>query len=105
MIPDSLVTNIYQMKSTKLSYIYNFGIAPFEKNVLIKKVQESNYYAFSFDEILNAQLQKTQMDIIVRFFDYKKSKVINQYFPPKFLKHCSSNDLLYHLKNTTRGFD
>merc|ERR1719427_704531 len=70
----------------KLSYICNFGIAPYAKNILIKKVQETSYYAFSFDESFNAQLQKTQMDIIVRFFDDKKLKVINQYLTSEFLK-------------------
>ena len=105
MFPDSLVAKNYQMKSTKLSYICNFGIAPYAKNILIKKVQETSYYAFSFDESFNAQLQKTQMDIIVRFFDDKKLKVINQYLTSEFLRHCSLRNLLYHIKNATTDFD
>ena len=49
--------------------------------------------------------KNTQMDIIVRYFDDKKLKVINQYLTPEFLRNCSSNDLLHHLKKATIGFD
>ena len=58
MFHDSSIAKNYQMKTTKLSYICNFGIAPYEKSILINKVQENTYYAFSFDERFNIQLQK-----------------------------------------------
>ena len=50
MFHDSSITKNYQMQSIKLAYICNFDIAPYIKDISVRKVQESSFYAFSFDE-------------------------------------------------------
>ena len=51
-----------------MSYLLNFGIAPYFKNLLLDEIKASPYYVLSFDESLNTVLQKEQMDVIICYF-------------------------------------
>ena len=61
------------MSDTKLTYITNFGIAPFFHQLLIDEMKNCNYYSLSFDEILNDFMQTCIMDINIRFWSKAKN--------------------------------
>ena len=67
MFPDSEIPKKFCMNRTKYSYITNFGIAPFFKDVL----------------------KKTQLDLVVRCM--KNKKVHCQYFTSEFLGQCTAD--------------
>ena len=82
----------FSLSRTKVSYIVNFGLAPYFKEKLVENINKSGIFSISFDESFNKVLQKTQMDIIVRFMD-NNCTVATQYFTSQFLGHCTANDL------------
>ena len=52
----------------------------------------------SFDECLNTDFQKEQMDIIVHYLH--EDRVATQYFDSQFLGHTTADDLLNSLKTS-----
>ena len=88
MFADSQIAKQFQCGKTKCSYLINFGLAPYFKEKLMKKLHvPGTKYVISFDESLNKVLQKEQMDIIVRFWDKEKNKVSSRYLNSQFLGH------------------
>lgn len=70
---DSEIAKHFRCGPDKCSYLITFGLAPFYRDSLIHKVSESNLpFVILFDESLNDTLQKSQMDLIVRFWDSEK---------------------------------
>ena len=59
----------------KLRYSCNYGLAPYFRQILTKKVQKSEIYVISFDESLNDSNKKCQMDSIVRYWDCSEQRV------------------------------
>ena len=53
MFTDSEIAKDFQLSRTKLTYITNFGIAPYFHRPLIDELNNCNYYSLSFDESLN----------------------------------------------------
>ena len=68
MFQDSPTASKLSLGATKMSYLLNFGIAPYFKNLLLDEIKASPYYVLSFDESLNTVLQKDQMDVISAIF-------------------------------------
>ena len=77
-----------------MSYLHNFGIAPYFKNLLLDEIKASPYYVLSFDESLNTVLQKEQMDVIICYFCSNTGRVESKYFNSEFLGHTRAEDLL-----------
>ncbi|XP_048580627.1 uncharacterized protein LOC116610226 [Nematostella vectensis] len=99
MFPDSVIAKQFQCGATKCSYLICFGIAPFFHDELMKRLQEQGtMYVISFDESLNKVIQKEQMDLIVRFWDVQKNKVVSRYIDSQFLGHTRAADLLQSFK-------
>ena len=80
MFPDSQIAQSFSCGATKCAYLMCFGFYPDFHELLIKKIHAIKYYSLSFDESLNQIHQKKQMDMIVRFWDSKSSKVAERYF-------------------------
>ena len=74
MFPDSIIAQHMSYGPTKLSYLISFGIAPYFMDLLLK---ELNVFVISFDESSNEELEKEQMDFIVRYF--KDGEVKSRY--------------------------
>ena len=55
----------------------NFGLAPFFKTFLAKKLKKSEYFVISYDESMNKGTHNCQMDVLIRYFneDDKQVKV------------------------------
>ena len=103
MFPDSDIAKQMAAARTKMSYMLNFGVAPYVKEVLLCKITASEIYAISFDETFNEVLQKTQMDIIVRFFD--NGSVKTQYLTSEFLGHSTAEEMLSYFRNAIKDLD
>lgn len=73
--PDSQIACRFACGETKCSYLFRFGLAPFfDKEVLDAVSRPGNVFVVSFDEVFNKFLQKSQMDLILRFWDDKKKQ-------------------------------
>ena len=85
MFPDSRVAKSFQLSKTKCGYFITYGLAPYVKELLMKKIQSSPFFVLSFDESLNIIIQKKQMDLQVRFWDNEKKKC-TRYHGSKFVQ-------------------
>jgi hypothetical protein len=61
MFPDSNLAKTMSCGETKSMYLSCFGIAPYFKS-LVEKTAKTNPYIVMFDESLNKELQKKQID-------------------------------------------
>ena len=87
MFQDSPTASELSLGATKMSYLLNFGIAPYFKNLLLDEIKASPYYVLSIDESLNTVLQKEQMDVIICYFCSNTERVESKYFNSEFLGH------------------
>lgn len=92
MFPDSDIAKKFTCGEKKASYLSCFGIAPCFKSLLKEKVKSSKGYVLLFDESLNHELQKKQMDFHVRIWNH--DKVETRYYDSQFLGHSSAEDML-----------
>ena len=88
---------------TNLSYLICFGIAPFFKQQLLADLKKALCFVISFDESFNQELQKEQMEFIVRYFN--KSKVVSRYLTSSFLGYTRAEDLKRNFEEATKDLD
>jgi len=72
MFPDSLIAEKMTMSERKCAYLSTFGLGPHFLTLLRDRVKTTDGFVLMFDESLNEQLQKKQLDILVRFWDGDK---------------------------------
>ena len=73
----------FQMMKDKSRYLIIYGIFPALKEELISRIKTSPWYSVSFDESLNHQQQKCQMDVNVRYWDNAKHIAQSSYYDSK----------------------
>ena len=56
MFPDSEIAEKFQLEKAKCAYLIHYGMVPFLKDQLIKKVVVSPFYTFSLDELMKRVL-------------------------------------------------
>ena len=91
MFPDSIIAQHMSCCPTKLSYLISFGIAPYFMDLLLKELKDAACFLISFDESFNEELEKEQMDLIVRYF--KDGEVKSRDLSSGFLGHTTAKDL------------
>jgi hypothetical protein len=69
MFSDSEIVKSMSLAQTKSVYLACYGIASYLNSLLENKVKGTEYVLL-FDEPLNRELQKKQLDIWVRFWDH-----------------------------------
>ena len=82
---DSLSSK-FQMGRTKLQYVFNHCLFPHFKQM-------------GLDEILNESIQKSEMDIHVRYWNEGENKVTVRYWTSLFLDHTRCDDLVAAFHN------
>ena len=75
MFPDSAIAAQIKLSPTKVAYSITFGVAPYFQSLLYQKIKLSSFFSICFDEALNSVIQKIQMDIWVRFWNFETSQV------------------------------
>ena len=99
MFPDSNIAQKMTCGPTKLAYLICFGIAPYFRELLLADLKEAPCFAVIFDESLNQELQKEQMDFVVRYL--KNGLVRSRYLISHFLGHTTAADLKEGFENAT----
>ena len=96
MFPDSEIAKTFTCSRTKVGYLSTFGIAPVIKHNIMKAVKTSEIYVLMFDESMNPDLQKKQLDILVGFLD-ADGTVTTRYVESFFLGHAKAVDIIAKL--------
>ena len=81
----------------------NHGLAPYFAEELTTEIKESGKIVACFDEASNNVAQRGQMDISIRFWNVKNSRVSTRYFNSVFLNHARAEHLLAGFKQGMRG--
>ena len=102
MFPESEVAQKLSMMKTKSRYMIIYGLAPYFKKKLLKKINFSFFYSVSFDESFNSELQKCQMDINVCYWDTKNNIAVTCYFDSVFLDRPNASNLLDSLQESAK---
>ena len=68
VFPYSAIVQKIKFGPNKLSFLICFGIAPYFKQQLHVELKETQCFVISFDESLNSEFHKEQMDFFVKFF-------------------------------------
>ena len=97
MFPDSEIVSQFTLGKTKAKYTMLYGIAPEFKKQLIYDINASPFYTVSFDESLNSQVQMSQMDVGVRYWNNRKNIAETCYFDLKFMRRPNADVLLKNL--------
>lgn len=105
MFPDSEIAKKIQLQRDKIGYLIAYGIAPFLKNELLKKVNQSQFVVIGFDESLNKVAQKQQMDINIRFWDEESKEVSTRYLTSVFLGRSTAHHILEAFKEGIQLLD
>ena len=103
MFPDSIIAQRMSCGPTKLSYLISFGIAPYFMDLLLKALKDAPCFVISFDESFNEELEKEQMDFIVRYL--KDGEVKCRYLSSGFLGHTTAKDLKRAFEECTEKLD
>ena len=75
----------------------------FFKQQLLTDQKKAPLFVISFDESFNQELQKEQMDFIVRYFS--KTKLLSRYLTSSFLGHTVAEDLKRNFEAATKDLD
>ena len=89
MFPDSGVAKQFSCGEKKCAYLATFGIAPYFVSLLKTKIKSETTYVLLFDESLNTNLQKKQLDIHVRYWNH--NEVVTRYLTSHFLGHATAD--------------
>ena len=90
MFPDSEIVSQYTLGKTKTRYAMIYGIASAFKKQL-NEINASPFYTVSFDESLNSQVQKSQMDVGMRYWNNRKKIVETRFFDLKFMRRINAD--------------
>ena len=84
MFPDSEVAKQFAYGEKKAAYLSTFGIAPHFLSLMKEKVKKDQYVLL-FDESLNREMRKSQLDVHVRF--WQDNHVKTRYLSSVFMGH------------------
>ena len=70
MFTDSVIAKEFTCGQSKCSRLARFGIAPHFKSLLQRDVNQAEAFVLLFDESLNFENQKKQLDVHVRFWQH-----------------------------------
>ena len=77
----------FQMGRTKLHYVINYSLFPHFKQMILDEILKSPFMSVLFDKTLNESIQKSEMDIHVRYWNEGETEVTMQYWTSLFLGH------------------
>ena len=102
MFPDSAIAKSFTLGRQKMAYVTSHGLAPYFKEILKDRVITSDScFVISFDESLNDVTQKSEMDLLIRYWDTVDQEVKVRFWDAKFLGHATHQDLLATFNEAT----
>ena len=93
MFPDSDIASGMKLSRTKTAYLVAFGLGPLFAAEARADLKKADYFAACFDESLNRDLKKEQMDVAVKLWDVNRNEVSTRYWSSVFLGHTTAEDL------------
>ena len=72
MFPGSIVAEHFKLRKTECGYLITHGLRNYFLSILYIEIQQSPFCSVSFNESLNKNLQKGQMDHSVRIWSKRK---------------------------------
>ena len=105
MFKDSEIAKKFTCGSTKCSYVINFGIAPYFRNLLENALNLAPFYVACFDESHNDVLKKGQMDMLLRFWNEDTNMVATRYYNSEFLGKAAAVDVHQKFKSCLSSLD
>ena len=105
MFKDSKIAKKVTCSSTKCSYVINFGIAPYFRNLLENALNLAPFYVACFDESHNDVLKKGQMDMLLRFWNEDTNMVATRYYNSEFLGKAAAVDIHQKFKSFLSSLD
>ena len=105
MFTDSTIAKEITLGRSKVKYIVNHGLYPYFKDLLKEDVSKAPYLVVMFDESLNKSVQRSEMDIMIRFWSDEENKVRVRYWDSSFLGHTTHQDLLKNFNDGLAGVD
>ena len=93
MFPGNIVAEHFKLGRTKCGYLITHGLGNYFLDILYAEIQQSLFYSVSFDESLNKNLQKGQMDQLVRIWSNEKKMVVIQYFNSEFMGRAKAEKI------------
>ena len=102
MFPDSTIAKSFTLGRQKMAYVTSHGLATNFKEILKDRVMTSDScFVISFDESLNNVTQKSEMDLLIRYWDTVDQEVKVRFWDVKFLGHATHQDLLATFNEAT----
>ena len=105
MFPDSEIAQKMKLGRTRIGYIINYGLGPYFKKLMIESVEVSPIYCFSFDESMSDATQRSEMVVMVRYWDDELYNAKVQYLGSSFFGHARNDDLLREFNKITSSLD
>lgn len=60
------------------------------------KLKVKGPFVVMFDESLNHKLQEKQMDLLLRYWDEERHRVVTRYYTSEFMGHATADDMVKH---------
>ena len=80
VFPGNQIASQFTLGKTKARYAILYGIVPQFKKQLICDINAPSFYTVSFDESLHCQLQMSQIDVGVWYWNNRKNIAKTLYF-------------------------
>lgn len=91
MFPDSAIANQFSCGENKAAYLTVFGIAPYFSSLMKTDAKKESGYVLQFDQCLNQELKKCQLDTYLRFWN--GNKVTSRYLTSFFMSHYTAEPI------------
>lgn len=91
MFPDSEIAKQFSCGETKVAYLSTFGIAPHFSSLMKTTAKKESGYVLMFDESLNKDMRKCQLDMQLRF--WSNNEVHSRYLTSFFMGHHNAEQI------------
>ena len=102
MFPGSKIASQFTLGKTEARYTMFYGIAPEFNKQLIYDINATPFYTVSFDDSLNSQVQTSQIDVGVWYWNNRKNITETHYFDWNFMRRPNADALLKTWMNCFR---
>ena len=94
MFRGSVVAEHFKVRRTKCGCLSTHGFRNYFLDILYTEIQQSPFYYVSFGKRLNKNLQKVQMDQLIKIWSNEKKMVVTQYFNSEFMGGAKAEKIL-----------
>ncbi|KAI7811802.1 uncharacterized protein LOC130552264 [Triplophysa rosa] len=91
MFPDSDIAKQFTCGEEKVAYLTVFGIAPYFSSLMKTSAKNESGYVLLFDECLNQEMEKCQLDVHLRFWN--DNQVTSRYLTSFFTSHRTEESI------------